>query len=217
MGGMTSLAYALLFPTEVDLLVSISSALAASPFAIALRSLQREAIRGDPAWCQGAYEPGGGPQRGMLLARKLGLATYRSAHEWRLRFGRQRVEPPPAEPFGIEFEVEAYLARHAEAFVPRFDANSYLYLSRAMDLFDVAAHGHDLEEALVKVRARRTLVVGVESDLLFPIEQQEEMAGALRATGHDVELHRLHSIQGHDSFLVDIEHFGPPIARFLSS
>jgi homoserine O-acetyltransferase len=215
MGGMTALAYAVLFPQEVDLLVSISAAVQSSPFAIGLRSLQREAIRRDPAWCAGGYAPERPPENGMLLARKLGLVTYRSAQEWRIRFGRKRAEHRDP-PFGVEFEVEAYLQRHAEHFVHAFDPNCYLYLSRAMDHFDLTEHGHDLEDAYVRVGARRTLVIGVETDLLFPIDQQEEMAGGLRSTGHDTTFVRLPSIQGHDSFLIDIEHFGPPVAEFLN-
>ena len=117
--------------------------------------------------------------------------------------------------FGPEFEIEAYLEMHAQKFAHTFDANCYLYLSRAMDLFDVAEHGGSVEAGLGRIRAERTLVVGVETDFLFPIDQQEEIARILAAGGRKVEMVRLPSIQGHDSFLVDMDRFGPTIAEFL--
>ena len=117
--------------------------------------------------------------------------------------------------FGPEFEIEAYLEMHAQKFAGTFDANSYLYLSRSMDLFDVAEHGGSAEAGLGRIRAERTLVVGVETDFLFPIDQQEEIARSLANAGRRVTMVRLASIQGHDSFLVDMDRFGPVIAEFL--
>jgi homoserine O-acetyltransferase len=216
LGGMTALAYAILFPGDVRDLVSISSATRATPFATAIRSLQRECIRSDPEWRNGDYPPERGPETGLRLARKLGLITYRSAQEWRKRFGRERIAAAgPAEMFGPEFEIEAYLEMHAQKFARSFDANSYLYLSRAMDLFDVAEHGGSVETGLGRIRAERTLVVGVETDFLFPIDQQEEIARILANAGRHVTMVRLPSIQGHDSFLVDMDRFGPVVAEFL--
>jgi homoserine O-acetyltransferase len=215
---MTALAYAILFPDEVSALVTISGATRATPFAIAIRSVQREAIRSDPEWRGGDYPEGGGPANGLRLARKLGLITYRSAREWRERFGRERVDvrDAAAGPFGVEFEIEAYLESHARKFVGTFDANAYLYLSRSMDLFDVAEHGGSVEAGLAKIRAREVLVIGVEHDFLFPIDQQEEIASVLERLGRSVRLARLPSIQGHDSFLVDMDRFSPVIAEFLA-
>ena len=219
LGGMTALAFAIQFPEDVHSLVTISSAPHATPFAIAIRSVQREAIRSDPEWLGGEYPEGKGPTTGLRLARKLGLITYRSARECRERFARERVEVRGAGegPFGIEFEVEAYLEAHAQKFIGTFDANCYLYLSRAMDLFDVAEMGGSVEAGLSRIKAARTLVIGVETDFLFPIDQQEEIATVLRGVGRDVEMARLPSIQGHDSFLVDLDRFGETIARFLKT
>lgn len=220
LGGMTALAYALLHPAEVDALVSVSSAARAQPFAIAIRSLQREFIRNDPAWEGGHYPPGGGPIAGMRVARKLGMLSYRSAEEWKQRFGRQRFKPleqaPPAG-FGHQFEVEAYLEAHAQRFVGGFDANCYLQLSRAGDLFDAAEHGHDgsLTSACARLALRAALVVGVETDMLFPIDQQVELAALLEAPGRHVELARLDCLQGHDSFLIDTPRFAAAIGPFL--
>jgi homoserine O-acetyltransferase len=216
MGGMSALAYALSFPSDVDALVSISSATHSEPFSIAVRSLQRELIRSDGAWQGGHYSPGEGPQEGMRLARKLGMISYRSAKEWTERFGRERAKDAGAEAFGVEFEVEAYLESRARAFVGAFDANSYLYLSRAMDLFDVAEHGGSVDKALHKLKLRQAHVIGVESDILFPLHQQQALAEGLTQAGVPTRFDQLPSKQGHDSFLVDMQHFRPAIGEFLA-
>ncbi len=219
MGGMTALAYAMMFPDRVDSLVSVSSSARALPFAIALRSLQREIIRRDPAWHDGVYVAGEGPLMGMRLARKLGMITYRSAKEWKQRFGRERVSGTRAAhwPFGIEFEVESYLESRAQSFTGGFDANCYLYLSHAMDLFDAAEHGGCLETALATVKAPKVLIIGVETDFLFPLEQQQELADLFTQAGRDVTFEALPSIQGHDSFLVDMDRFRPVIGAFFDA
>ncbi|HEX7038114.1 MAG TPA: homoserine O-acetyltransferase [Pseudomonadales bacterium] len=217
MGGMTALAFALLHPERAHGLVSISSAARSQPFAIAIRSLQREIIRKDPAWNGGNYTSPEGPVVGMRLARKLGMISYRSAAEWAERFGRERTTErgDDSDPFGLDFEVESYLEAHARKFVGAFDANCYLYLSRAMDLFDVADHGGSLSEGFSRVKVGRAMVIGVESDFLFPVEQQQELAAGLAEHVADVTFHRLPSIQGHDSFLVDMDRFRPVIARYF--
>jgi homoserine O-acetyltransferase len=218
MGGMSSLAYALMYPDEVDHLITISAAARTLPFTIAVRSLQREIIRCDPDFHHGKYPVDRVPTNGMLLARKLGLMSYRAAEEWHQRFNRARVSPEKrtGERFGIEFEVESYLEYNAQKFVKNFDANSYLYLSRALDLFDVADHGGSVNAGLAKIQARRTLVIGVETDILFPVQQQQEIAAGIEKSGHPVDYVQLDSINGHDSFLVDSEHFVPVVSEFFS-
>jgi homoserine O-acetyltransferase len=217
MGGMTALAFALLHPERARGLVSISSAARSLPFSIAIRSLQREMIRKDPEWFNGNYDYARGPVTGMRLARKLGMISYRSAGEWAERFGRERAmaTSDAQNPFGIDFEVESYLEAHANKFVGTFDANCYLYLSRAMDLFDVADHGGSLDRGLRRVTLERAMVIGVETDFLFPVEQQQELALGLDPYVKDVEFRRLPSIQGHDSFLVDMDRFRPALASFF--
>ena len=216
-GGMTALAFAMLYPDAAKGVLSISSACRSLPFSIAIRSLQREMIRSDPAWRNGRYAPDAPPAQGMRLARKLGMISYRSAAEWATRFGRERAtdDVGGGEPFGIDFEVESYLAAHAAKFVGAFDANCYLYLSRAMDLFDASDHGGSLAAGLGRVRAERALVIGVETDFLFPLHQQEELAEGLRASVGEVGFRALPSIQGHDSFLVDMDRFRPAVAEFF--
>jgi homoserine O-acetyltransferase/O-succinyltransferase len=220
MGGMTSLAFELLFPGRSDGLVLMSTGSRALPFSIALRSLQREMIRRDPDWQGGNYPRDSVPLTGMRLARKLGMITYRSAEEWRVRFGRERasawVEPPAnGDSFGMVFEVESYLEHHANKFTGQFDPNCYLYLSRASDLFDVAEHGASVAAGLAKVQAKRALIIGVSTDFLFPIHQQRELAEGLTRPGRDVQFVELNSLQGHDSFLVDMDNYRPLIAGFF--
>lgn len=218
MGGMTALAFEMLFPGVSGGIALMSSGTRSLPFSIALRSLQREMIRKDPGWEGGDYPLDAPPLTGMRLARKLGMITYRSAEEWRVRFGRERVaaEHTAGDPFGMAFEVEAYLEHHANKFIGQFDPNCYLYLSRASDLFDIADHGASIEGALDKVQAKRALIIGVTTDFLFPIDQQHELAAGLSGNGREVEFVELDSLQGHDSFLVDMDSYRPIIARFFA-
>lgn len=217
MGGMSSLAYALMYPDEVDNLVTISAATRALPFTIAVRSLQREIIRCDPGFNNGQYITDEEPAPGMVLARKLGLMSYRAAEEWHQRFNRARVSPDrrSKDRFGIEFEVESYLDYNARKFVKTFDANSYIYLSRAMDLFDVADHGGSVNAGLAKIHTKHSLVIGVDTDILFPVHQQEEIAEGIRKAGNQVDFIEIDSINGHDAFLVDEAHFAPVIRAFF--
>jgi homoserine O-acetyltransferase len=186
--------------------------------------LQREAIRLDPNWDHGNYDDKHYPEAGMSIARKLGVITYRSAMEWVGRFARIRLDHETREdddPFGVEFQIESYLAGHARRFVRNFDPNCYLYLSRASDWFDVGEYAHresgDLVgAALRQIRIDRALVIGVSTDILFPLTQQQQIADGLRAGGADVDFVALDSPQGHDAFLVDIKNFGAAISGFLS-
>ena len=218
MGGMTALAHNVMYPDCADALVCISSAARALPFTLALRSLQREMIRSDPVWNKGRYAPENPPVSGMRLARKLGMLTYRSAKEFEQRFGRERTEEEheAGNPFGIDFEIESWLEAHANKFIGSFDANCYLYLSRAMDLFDIADHGGSLKSAFAKAGASRCLIMGTATDFLFPVKQQEELAAGLAESGRQVTYEALSSLQGHDAFLVDMDSFRPPICNFFS-
>ena len=218
LGGMVVLAYGAQFPGEVENLVSISGAAQATPFAIALRSLQREMVRSDPSWRGGNYPPGRGPRLGLRLARKLGTITYRSQQEWDERFGRRRVPETAglSGDFRPQFEVEAYLEHQALRFADIFDANAYLYLSRAMDQFDLAEHGGgSLAAAFDRIKVRRSLVIGVETDMLFPVAQQREIVDHLRSSGGSVEFHAFPSLQGHDAFLSDLARFEPALGEFV--
>ena len=223
LGGMVVLAFAVQFSGVARRVISISGSPAASPFAIALRSLQRDAILTDPEWRDGQYSGDVRPTTGMRLARKLGTITYRSAAEWKHRFGRRPASdrryqslPPGRAHFPAEFAVQDYLNAQADKFVSVFDPNCYLYLSRAMDRFDLSAHGGSPAAALKRAAVESALVIGVESDILFTINEQNSIADALEAAGTATEFVPLASLEGHDAFLVDIEPFAAAIGRFLA-
>jgi homoserine O-acetyltransferase len=217
LGGMSVLAFAAQFPDGARRLITISGSPAASPFAIALRSVQREAIVRDPDWQGGHYAPEHPPRSGMRLARKLGTITYRSAAELRQRFGRELLggNTRPLSQFAPRFAIEGYLETQAERFVRVFDPNCYLYLSSAMDRFDLAEHGGSFASALRDVRAESVLVLGVESDMLFQIQEQAAIAQAFEQSGLPTRFVRLPSLEGHDSFLIDIPRFGSELSTFL--
>jgi homoserine O-acetyltransferase len=215
LGGMVVIAFAAQFPGATRRLISISGSAAASPFAIALRSIQREAILRDPDWRGGAYTDEQPPATGMRIARKLGMMTYRSAHEWRERFARQPATERPDGPFAPEFAIQSYLEAHARKFVRAFDPNCYLYISRAMDRFDLGAHGGSHTEVLARSRIEKALVIGVESDMLFAIDEQQRLAQAFEQAGAVTTFAPLDCIEGHDSFLIDLERFGKEIGAFL--
>jgi homoserine O-acetyltransferase len=223
LGGMAVLAFAAQFAGVARRVVSISGSPAAMPFAIALRSTQRDAILTDPDWQDGQYSGDVRPLTGMRIARKLGTLTYRSAAEWKHRFGRRpasdrRYEAlsPGRAHFPAEYAIQDYLNLQADKFVSSFDPNCYLYLSRAIDRFDLSAHGGSPAAALKRAAAERALVIGVESDILFTINEQSAIADAFTAAGTDTEFVPLASLEGHDAFLVDIEPFSAAIGRFLA-
>jgi homoserine O-acetyltransferase len=158
-------------------------------------------IRSDPKWRDGNYDPEDPPITGQRLARKLGMISYRSPEEWEKRFGRERVTDvgPVDDRFRIEFSVESYMENHANKFSGTFDANCYLYLSRASE----------------RLKLQRTLVIGTKTDILFPIHQQHQLADGIRTVCDDTYLVELDCIQGHDAFLVDMDAFRPVICDFL--
>jgi homoserine O-acetyltransferase/O-succinyltransferase len=217
LGGMSVLAFATQFPHAARGLISISGSAAPSAFAIALRSVQREAILRDPDWQGGNYSPEHPPRSGMRVARKLGTITYRSAAELRQRFGREPIagNARSVSPFAPHFAVEGYLEAQAERFIRVFDANCYLYLSSAMDRFDLAEHGGSYAAALQKVSAQRVLVIGVESDMLYAIHEQATIADAFRQSGVPTLFTRMPSLEGHDAFLMDIPRFDPALRDFF--
>lgn len=220
MGGMVALSFLQQYPLYTRTHINVSGSAQALPFSIAIRSLQREAIRLDPNWNQGRYDRTAYPRNGMRIARKLGVVTYRSAMEWDGRFGRVRLNSESSqERFGMDFEVESYLEAHADRFVDQFDPNCYLYLSRAMDWFDIcqscARDGDDVVGALATLPLQRALVLGATTDILFPLHQQQQIADGLARGGAKTRFMALDSHQGHDAFLVDIDKFAPPIRQFL--
>jgi homoserine O-acetyltransferase len=219
LGGMQALEWAVLFPEQVDAIVAIASTHALHPQGVAWNAIAREAIMGDPAWQNGRYHGTGRvPEAGVGVARMVGHITYLSAAALETKFGRRlqsgdQIRHTLTEP---EFAVESYLSHQAASFVRRFDANTYLYLSRALTYFDLARqHGEgSLERALAGVSAR-TLLIAFSSDWLYPPSASAEIADALRALGKPVEYHLIEAPYGHDSFLLEEARQIPIVRRFL--
>jgi homoserine O-acetyltransferase len=215
MGGMSCLALLKLKPDIARHFLAISTAARAEPFAIAIRSLQRESIVRDPAWNDGAYTDRNWPETGMRLARKLGMISYRSEPEWRVRFGRKLQNRYNERLFGMHFDIESYLESAARKFIRGFDPCSYLYLSRAMDFFDISDGYEDMQSAFRDFQLDSVKVIGVETDTLWPVHQQEEIHAMFSANGVASDFELLPSIQGHDSFMVDYARFCPPIEAYF--
>ncbi len=219
LGGMQAFEWAILYPDQVDAIVAIASTHAIQPQGVAWNAIARNAITADPDWQGGHYyDTGRRPDGGMGIARMVGHITYLSAQGLGDKFGRRLqfaddIRFTLTEP---EFEVESYLRHQAETFVRRFDANTYLYTSRALTYFDLARqHGGTLASALRDVQAR-TLLIAFSSDWLYPPAGSEELADTLRELGKDVELHVIEAPYGHDCFLLEESRQTPMIQDFLA-
>jgi len=278
MGGMQSLAYAQEFPDRLQKVVSISGCARSHPYSIAMRHAQRQVLMADPNWNRGFYYDGVPPHVGMKLSREIATVTYRSGPEWEIRFGRERADPSQKPVLCPDFLVETYLDHQGNKFSLEYDPNSLLYISKAMDLFDLGKinreqasmkrleaaekyetqdyeefvascsstsipeegykvkpktktvtkeeSDYDLLQGLKTFANKDVLVVGVESDILFPHWQQLEIANMLKKGnkqyfGGDgsniqhVELGEDISMFGHDTFLLDVEHVGGALKTFL--
>jgi homoserine O-acetyltransferase len=220
LGGMQAFEWAILFPGQVDAVVSIASTHALQPQGVAWNAIAREAIMRDPAWQGGRYYgTGAAPDAGMGVARMVGHITYLSAAGLEDKFGRRLqfaddIRYTITEP---EFEVESYLHHQAASFVKRFDANTYLYTSRALTYFDLARQygSGSLKEALRDVRAR-TLLIAFSSDWLYPPSSSADIDEALRSLGKPVEFQVIEAPYGHDCFLLEEARQIPVVRRFLA-
>ena len=214
MGGMTALAWVTGQVGRTQHMINISSALEADPFAIALRSLQREIIKSDVDYKQGNYGVGFSPFSGMILARTLGLISYRSGIEWRNRFGRQRTTSASAKP-EQEFEIESYLARNAERFCENFDPDSYIKLSHCMDRFSLDEKFSDPIQAITRSGLQTASVAAVSSDLLFPEYQQQALYDLLVKADVETEFHLVECPYGHDAFLIEEKQVSDLISKYM--
>jgi homoserine O-acetyltransferase len=204
MGGMTAMLFATEYPGFTKRQIIMASTANESAQAIAFNEVGRQAIMQDPAWNNGDYAREGGPRVGLAIARMMAHITYLSDAGMDRKFGRRKRESAGGESytFDAQFEVESYLRHQGESFINRFDANSYLYITRAIDQFDPArAHG-SLEQAFACVQAE-SLVVGFTSDWLFPPEQNRSIALALLRAGKRASYAELSTDLGHDSFLLE--------------
>jgi homoserine O-acetyltransferase len=220
LGGMQALEWAARYPDQVDAIVPIASTHALQPQGVAWNAIARTAITSDPDWQGGHYYgTGRAPTAGMGVARMVGHITYLSAMSIGTKFGR-RLQHATDIRYTLtdpEFEVESYLRHQADSFVRRFDANTYLYTSRALSYFDLARQygDGDLTRALRTVKAR-TLLIAFSSDWLYPPAGSEALAEALEANGRDVELHVIEAPYGHDCFLLEEARQTPLIRAFLA-
>ena len=236
MGGMQALQWSIEYPDFCDKVLAMATTAREGAQAIAFNEVGRQAILQDPEWNQGNYPKGGGPRVGLAIARMMAHITYLSDASMDRKFGRKTVKPRPspvvpgdagsgmlgdegapatAAAFDINFEVQSYLRYQGQSFINRFDANTYLYITRAIDGFDLAAsYGGSLENAFAPVRAE-TLVVGFTSDWLFPPEQNREIVLALQRAGKNASYAELATDLGHDSFLLESPELYALVRAFL--
>lgn len=216
MGGMQALEWTVRYPDMVERAIVLASTARLNAQGIAFNAVGRNAIMSDPYWSNGDYYDGPQPAQGLAVARMVGHITYLSSESMRRKFGRRRQgEDDQVVRADDQFAVESYLAYQGEKFVDRFDANSYIYLTRAMDWFDLAApFNGDLDSALSRTRAS-FLVLSYSSDWLFPTEQSKEIVYALARNGKDVSFNEISSPYGHDSFLLEASLQSELIAAFL--
>lgn len=209
-GGQQALEWAVAYPELVRKVVVVAATAALTAQAIAFNEVQRQAIMADPRWQRGDYEPGQGPDAGLAIARMLSMITYQSEEVMETRFARQPARfaseqaPSGYTAFGGPFDVENYLYHQGEALVRRFDANSYLYLSRAMDLYDVSA-GYPSPEAALRRIQSQALFIGIRSDFLFPAARVRQLAEQVSQVGGRAAYVELDSPHGHDAFLKEWE------------
>jgi homoserine O-acetyltransferase len=213
LGGMVALQWGAQSPERVRSICAMAAPGRAYAYSIAWRAVQRNVVMSDPDWQNGRYAPGKGPVAGMKNARAIGILSYRSPQEFDERFGRD-FEPESGK-WG-RFSVESYLTYNADGFGERFDANSYLTLARAMDLFDLGRGSPSYEEGVARVVVP-SLIVGFTTDQLFPIGQQRELDIILRSYQRPVRYEEIETIHGHDTFLIEIDRLGRVLVDFFRS
>jgi homoserine O-acetyltransferase len=212
---MQVLQWAVGHPDRVRSAIPVATTAAMSAQGIAFSETGRLAITGDPKWMGGDYAPGEGPETGLALARMIGHITYLSEESMSRKFGRRPANGSgPAFGSDRDFQVENYLHSQGSKFVRRFDANTYIALTRAMDHFDLEEEYGSLRAAFSRCRAR-FLLVSFTSDWLFPPARSREMVSALKACGQDVAYCNLKADHGHDAFLLPDNRQGEVVAGFL--
>ncbi|MEJ2198028.1 MAG: homoserine O-acetyltransferase [Desulfuromonadales bacterium] len=220
MGAMQAIEWGIHYPTRVRSIIPIAGTGRPSPMAIALNALARQAIYNDPMfyndprWRKGNYKPEHPPADGLALARAVGHISFLSDPSMNLKFGRRFSARDGQFDFIGQFEIERYLAYNGRNFVDRFDTNSFLYLAKSLDLYDIAWGFEGLDEALGNLNCA-SLWFAFSSDWLYPPYQTEELIEVLHAQGKPAEYHLVDSDYGHDSFLVEPEKFTPKIVEFL--
>jgi homoserine O-acetyltransferase/O-succinyltransferase len=215
-GGQQALEWALKFPDFVEKAVPVAATGALGPQGLGMSEIGRRAIMADPNWQGGDYYgTGKSPETGLAIARMAGMLTYQSAEGQWERFGREEATRPALyEEFGGRFEIESYLHYQGHDLTGRFDANSYLYLTRAMDLYDIGAGYASHEEAYERIEAE-VLFVGISSDWLFPAREVRAAAELAKAAGAEAHYEEIESLNGHDAFLKDWNELRAAVGPFL--
>lgn len=213
MGGMQALQWAASYPERVLSVIPIAATLKHSPQQIAFNEVGRQAIMADPHWKRGNYYGGPPPSKGLAVARMIGHITYMSDTSMSEKFGRRIKNGNIQSRFGAEFEVERYLHYHGDNFVKRFDANSYLYITKALDYFDLS-NGKLLLEVFKDIRAN-FLIMAFKSDWLYPTYQSKEILKICKLAGIEATYCEINSTYGHDAFLLEIEEETHLVRHFL--
>lgn len=215
MGGMQALQWAVSYPEMIASCIPIAATYRHSALQIALDEVGRQAIMADPKWKGGSYTREA-PAAGLALARMIGHITYMSDRSMERKFGRSLKKQELGYDFTQEFEVEGYLRYRGDSFIQRFDANSYLYITKAMDYFDLAGRGR-LCETFSHVGGVRFLIIAFSSDWLYPPYQSKEIVRALKLNGLTVTYCEISSDYGHDAFLVESNEESRLIRHFLKT
>ncbi len=213
MGGMQVLQWMVSYPERIRSAIPIATAMKHTPQQIAFNAVGRQAVMADPDWRGGNYYCSSGPTRGLAVARMVGHITYMSDVSMAEKFGRRTKPEKAAFKFSEEFEVEGYLKYRGDSFVKRFDANSYLYITKAIDYFNIL-NGHPLDKVFRNLKAK-VLVLAFKSDWLYPIHQSQEITRACKLCGVDASYCELNADYGHDSFLLEIDEQSKLISNFL--
>lgn len=217
MGGMQVLEWLVTYPSMMKKAVPIATTALSSPQQIAFNEVGRQAIFSDPNWNNGNYYGTGKiPENGLSLARMIAHITYLSDESMDIKFGRDLQDKDEISyDFSIDFQVESYLKHQGETFVKRFDANSYLFITKAVDLFDLSVND-SLIDGLKNVECKME-VISVDSDWLYPTEQSTELVTALNANNVEVSFSEIKSNYGHDAFLLEMGQLNHILSKFLSS
>lgn len=213
MGGMQVLAWMTMYPDMLKSAIPIATTIKHSPQQIAFNEVGRQAIMADPHWNGGRYYGKTLPAKGLAVARMIGHITYMSDASMEEKFGRHRKMTGEPFKFTTDFEVEGYLNYRGDAFVKRFDANSYLYISKAMDYFD-ASRGKPFQKAISDLKAK-VLVMAFKSDWLYPAYQSQEIVKACKRAGIEATYCEIDSTYGHDAFLLEVDEETHLISHFL--
>ncbi len=215
MGGMETLQWMVAYPSRIRSAIPIATTMKHTPQQIAFNEVGRQAIMADPNWKKGRYYGSAKPAKGLAVARMVGHITYMSNVSIAEKFGRRFKADREPYKFGAEFEVEGYLRYRGDNFVKRFDANSYLYVTKAIDYFNIM-NGKRLADIFKGLKAK-VLVIAFKSDWLYPAYQSQEIVKACKLAGVDTTYCEINSTYGHDAFLLEIEQEAHLIKHFLNT